>query len=71
MVQIKYSLRQINVQAHSQAMYLCRHEDGMHFSYADYPTKLFLFDIKEDAVDYIRIKNLDYCEIFEVYYNEK
>lgn len=43
----------------------------MYFSYADYPSVLFFFDIKEDAVDYIRIRNLNYCEIFEVYYNEK
>ena len=71
MVQLKYAIRQVNVQAHTKGMYLCKHVDGVYFSYADYPTDLIFFDMKEDAVDYIRIRNLKYCEIFEVYYNEE
>ena len=71
MVLLKYAIRQVNVQAHSKEMCLCRHEDGVYFSYANYPTDLFFFDMKDDAVDYIRNRNLNYCEIIEVYYNEK
>lgn len=52
-------------------MYLCKHEDGVYLSYADYPTDLYFFDLKEDAIDYMKSKNLGYCEIFEVYQNEK
>ena len=70
MVQIKYAIRQVSVHAHSKEMYLCKHDDGVYFSYADYPTDLFFFDRKEDAVDYIIIKNLKFCEIFEVYNNQ-
>ena len=51
MIQIKYAIRQVSVQAHSKEMYLCKHDDGVYFSYADYPTDLFFFDRKEDAVD--------------------
>lgn len=71
MVQRKYAIRQVNVQAHSKEMYLCKHEDGVYLSYADYPTDLYFFDLKEDAIDYMKSKNLGYCEIFEVYQNEK
>lgn len=71
MVQFKYAIRQINVQAHGHVMYLCKHEDGVYFAYADYPTDVFYFDRKEDAVDYIKIKNLSYCEIVEVYIKEE
>ena len=69
MIQIKYAIRQVNVQAHSKETYLCKHDDGVYFSYA-YPTDLFFFDRKEDAVDYIKIKDLKFCEIIEVYHNE-
>lgn len=71
MVQVKYAIRKINVQAHGYVQYLCRHEDGVYFSYADYPTNVFYFDRKDDAVDYIKIKNLNYCEIVEVYIREE
>lgn len=71
MVQVKYAIRQINVQAHGHVMYLCKHEDGMYFSYANYPGEVFYFDRKEDAVDYIEHRNLKYCEIVEVYIMEE
>jgi hypothetical protein len=71
MVQAKYAIRKINVQAHGYVQYLCKHEDDVYFSYADYPTDVFYFARKEDAVDYVEHKNLNYCEIVEVYINEK
>lgn len=70
MVQVKYSIRQVNVQVHGRELYLCKHEDGVYFSYTDYSSELFFFDFKKDAIDYIDSKKLRYCEIFEVYYCE-
>ena len=71
MVQVKYAIRQINAQAHGHVLYLCKHEDGVFLSYADYPTDVFYFDKKEDAVDYIKHRKLSYCEIVEVFVKEK
>lgn len=68
---MKFAIRKINVQAHGCVQYLCKHEDGVYFSYADYPTDVFYFDRKDDAVDYIEHRKLNYCEIVEVYINEK
>lgn len=71
MIQIKYAIRKVNVQAHGYVQYLCQHDDGVYFSYADYPTDVFYFVRKEDAVDYIIHKNLNFCEIVEVYIKEE
>lgn len=71
MVQVKYAIRKINVQAHGYVQYLCKQEEGVLFSYANYPTEVFYFDRKEDAVDYIKCRNLNYCEIVEVYIKEE
>jgi len=71
MGQFKYVIRKINAQAHGYVQYICQHEDGVYFSYADYPTDVFFFERKDDAVDYIEHRNLNYCEIVEVYIKEK